>query len=144
MWRVLVVDDDRAIRELLRTVLELEGFAVATAADGAQALELLTGANEAWLVLMDVMMPGVGGMEVCRRLVAEHLAQRHRVVLMTAGLLEDADCPPPARMILRKPFDVDMLAGVMRALTHDLDAASAGVGEAAAGGLCAVALPAAS
>jgi CheY-like chemotaxis protein len=142
MWHVLVVDDDRGIRELLRAVLELEGFAVTTAVNGAQALELLARANEAWVVLMDVMMPGVGGVEACRWLAAGNLAQRHRVALMTAGLLDDVDCPPPARTILRKPFDVDAVVRLVRALARELDAPSAGA--QAAGGLCDVGLPAAS
>lgn len=144
MWRVLVVDDDQAIRELLRAVLELEGFAVATAANGAQALELLTSTSEAWVVLMDVMMPGVGGVDVCRHLAAGNLAQRHQVALMTAGMLADAECPPPARLILRKPFDVDTVVRVIRTLAGDLGAPPAGMRGAAAGGMCAMGLATAS
>jgi CheY-like chemotaxis protein len=120
MWRVLVVDDDRGIRELLRVVLELEGYQVLTAADGAQALELLARADEELIVLMDVMMPRLTGPEVCRRLCAAgDLAERHRVALMTAGLLDDEECPPPARAILRKPFDVDAVVRLIGRLAGD-------------------------
>jgi two-component system response regulator MprA len=108
MGRVLVVDDDRAIRELLRVVLEVEGHEVATAADGAEALAFLERADPGWVVLMDVMMPGVGGLEVCRRLAAAgDPAGRYALALMTAGLLDEEECPAPARALLRKPFDVD-------------------------------------
>ena len=71
MWRVLVVDDDRGIRELLRVVFELEGYQVVLAANGMQALDALRSAHEAWVVVMDVMMPGMNGLEVCRQLAAE-------------------------------------------------------------------------
>jgi two-component system response regulator MprA len=121
MSRVLVVDDDRGIREMLRAILELEGFEVELAGGGAQALALLTQAREPWVVLMDVMMPGLSGVEVCGRLrEAGPLGARHRVALMTAGLLPDADCPLPARTILRKPFELDAVVELVSRLTRDL------------------------
>ncbi|HEX9056922.1 MAG TPA: response regulator [Ktedonobacterales bacterium] len=117
MWRVLVVDDDQGIRELLRVVLEMEGYQVMTANDGAQALDLLAATDEPWLVLMDVMMPRLGGLEVCRRLRERGATGgRHRVALMTAGFLGDSECPPPARTILRKPFDVDAVVRLIATL----------------------------
>jgi DNA-binding response OmpR family regulator len=64
---VLVVDDDASIRQLLRLYLERDGHRVAEAADGAVALELAT-ATRFDLVLLDVMLPGVDGLEVCRSL----------------------------------------------------------------------------
>jgi DNA-binding response OmpR family regulator len=64
---VLVVDDDASIRELLRLYLEREGHRVTEAADGSVALELAAGARFD-LILLDVMLPGVDGLEVCRRL----------------------------------------------------------------------------
>ena len=120
MGRVLVVDDDRGIRELLRVVLEMEGFDVATACDGEQALAVLAASDEGVVVLMDVMMPRLGGLEVCERLAARGLAGRHRVALMTAGLLEEAQCPAPVRALLRKPFNLDEIARVTHRLYADL------------------------
>jgi CheY-like chemotaxis protein len=120
MGRVLVVDDDTGIRELLRVVLELEGFDVATACDGEQALDILTASDEGVVVLMDVMMPRLGGLEVCERLAARAQAGRHRVALMTAGLLEEAECPAPVRALLRKPFNLDEVARVAHRLYADL------------------------
>ena len=120
MGRVLVVDDDTGIRELLRVVLELEGFDVATARDGQEALDLLAASPEGVVVLMDVMMPRLGGLEVCERLAARGLAGRHRVALMTAGLLEEAECPRAVRALLRKPFNLEEIARVAHRLYADL------------------------
>jgi two-component system response regulator PrrA len=66
-WRLLVVDDDPAIRRGLRRALGLSGFAVEVAEDGEGALELL-GAGGVDAVVLDVSMPGVSGVEVVRRL----------------------------------------------------------------------------
>ena len=119
MRRVLVVDDDQAIRELLRVVLELEGYQVVTASDGSQALELLTCSDEPWIVLMDVMMPRMSGLDVCRRLEASGAsAERHSLALMTAGLLDERDYPPPARALLRKPFDLDAVVRLIGTLAR--------------------------
>lgn len=65
--RVLVVDDEQPIRELVRGYMAREGFTVVTAEDGVQALELLR-ADEPDVVVLDLMLPGLDGIEVCRRL----------------------------------------------------------------------------
>ena len=64
--RVLVVDDDRDVREAIETALELEGHRVRTAGDGAGALKQLDPA-EFDAVVLDVLMPNLDGFEVCRR-----------------------------------------------------------------------------
>ena len=67
--RILVVDDERAVRESLRRALELEGYDVELAADGQEALDRLeTDEQQPDAVLLDVLMPEVDGLEVCRRL----------------------------------------------------------------------------
>jgi CheY-like chemotaxis protein len=127
MSRVLVVDDDLGIREMLRAILELEGFDVELASGGAQALAVLLSAREPWIVLMDVMMPGLSGVEVCGRLrEAGPAGARHRVALMTAGLLADEECPPLACTILRKPFDLEAVVGLVARMARDLARARAG------------------
>src|SRR6187397_1053132 len=70
---VLVVDDDDAIRGVVRTVLEADGFQVVEAADGPAALLLLDSINGRGpeLVVLDIMMPGIDGIEVCRRIDRE-------------------------------------------------------------------------
>jgi CheY-like chemotaxis protein len=121
MTRVLVVDDDFGIREMLRAILELEGFAVEVVGGGAQALGVLLQARDPYVVLMDVMMPGLTGVEVCGRLQAAGRGLAcHRVALMTAGLLEDTERPALACTILRKPFDLDTVVGLVARMTREV------------------------
>jgi CheY-like chemotaxis protein len=118
--RVLLVDDDQQIRQVLRLVLESEGYEVAAAADGIAAIEFLTRAKDTWIVLLDVMMPGLSGLEVCAHLhAAGPTAARHRVALMTACGLDTEECPLPARTLLRKPFNMGTIRDVVAALAHD-------------------------
>ncbi len=78
--RILVVDDDRKIRAMLRRALSAEGYEVVTAADGYEALAVFD-ERQPDLVLLDVMMPGLSGIEVCRRL---HELSSVPVLLVTA------------------------------------------------------------
>lgn len=65
--RILLVDDEQSIREVVGQCLELEGYVVLQAADGLEALRLVA-AYPPDLVILDVMLPGIDGLEVCRRL----------------------------------------------------------------------------
>jgi len=65
--RVLIVDDDRKIVDLLLDLLRLEGYEVATAADGSEGIDLALSFDPD-VVVSDVVMPFVGGLELCRRL----------------------------------------------------------------------------
>lgn len=76
---VLVVDDDEMIRRLVRAVLEADEFEVAEARNGEAALDLASRAEPS-VVVLDVMMPGLDGVEVCRRL--DH--DKVKVVILTA------------------------------------------------------------
>jgi two-component system response regulator MprA len=114
--RVLVVDDDRALRDALRRVLTLAGYEVQGAADGEQAIELVVQAVPDAVVL-DVGLPGIDGLEVCRRL--RRLGNRVPILMLTArdavsdridGLDAGADD------YLVKPFDVEELKARVRAL----------------------------
>ena len=67
MRRILIVDDEFSVRSLLRDVLELEDYEVAEAEDGPSALAAMA-QQRPDLVLLDIMMPGLDGYEVCRRL----------------------------------------------------------------------------
>lgn len=80
---VLIVDDDASIRTMLAFVFHDEGFEVVEAGDGAEALEVLRTRPPA-LVVLDLMMPEVDGVEVLRRREAEHLAADTRVLVLTA------------------------------------------------------------
>src|SRR6478752_1552548 len=114
--RVLVADDDRAIRESLERALELEGYEVTSVADGVQAL---TAARrmEPDIVLLDVMMPSVDGLGVCQVLRADGV--RTPILMLTARVeLTDrvAGLDAGADDYLAKPFELDELLARIRAL----------------------------
>ena len=79
--KILAVDDEDSIRELLELQLKRNGYETLTAADGQAALEQ---AAQADLVLLDVMLPGIDGFEVCRRLKADPSTQAIPVIMLTA------------------------------------------------------------
>ena len=114
--RVLIADDDRAIRESLARALSLEGYDVVQAADGAAALEMVESANPDVAVL-DVMMPNVDGLRVCKVLRAE---KNRLPILMLTARTETADrvagLDAGADDYLPKPFDLDELLARLRAL----------------------------
>jgi DNA-binding response OmpR family regulator len=99
---VLVVDDDDMIRRLVRAVLEADEFEVAEARDGAMALKLAQESPPS-VVVLDVMMPGLDGVEVCRRL--DH--DQSKVVILTARddpKLETEARAAGADAFMTKPF----------------------------------------
>ncbi|MEV4138212.1 response regulator transcription factor [Dactylosporangium sp. NPDC049742] len=85
--RVLVVDDDPTVSDVVRRYLEREGFTVALAGDGQQALDSYD-AERPDLVVLDLMLPGIDGLEVCRRLRAQ---DRTLPVVMLTALGEESD-----------------------------------------------------
>ena len=99
---VLVVDDDAVLRRVVRAVLEADGFRVIEAHDGQQGLEMAA-TEQPSVVILDVMMPGLDGVEVCRRL--DHKSMK---VLMLTALgdvtTEVASLEAGARGYLTKPF----------------------------------------
>ncbi|WP_037053882.1 response regulator transcription factor [Pseudonocardia halophobica] len=114
--RVLVADDDRAIRESLARALELEGYAVVPAVDGVEALSLVRRESFDALVV-DVMMPGVDGLAVCRVLRGDG---DHTPILMLTARVETPDrvagLDAGADDYLPKPFELDELLARLRAL----------------------------
>ena len=115
--RVLVVDDERAVRDSLRRALELEGYDVELAADGEEALERLNQNGEPDAVVLDILMPRMDGLEVCRRLRREGhslpvlmLTARDEVENRVAGLDAGADD------YVTKPFALEELLARLRAL----------------------------
>ncbi|MCP9271773.1 response regulator transcription factor [Mycolicibacterium arenosum] len=127
--RILVVDDDRAVRESLRRSLSFNGYSVELAQDGQEALERIT-SDRPDAVVLDVMMPRMDGLQVCRHLRSTGddlpilvLTARDSVSERVAGLDAGADDYLP------KPFALEELLARMRALlrrrTPDDDTADA-------------------
>jgi two-component system response regulator MprA len=115
--KILVVDDERAVRESLRRALELEGYDVDLAEDGEAALERLGGPSPADAVILDVLMPGIDGLDVCRRLRAG--ANEVPVLMLTARAEVDsrvAGLDAGADDYLPKPFALAELLARLRAL----------------------------
>ncbi len=114
--RVLIADDDRAIRDALTRALGLEGYDVVQAIDGTTALAVIE-STQPDVAILDVMMPNIDGLTVCRVLRAE----RNRLpVLMLTARTETADrvagLDAGADDYLAKPFDLDELLARLRAL----------------------------
>jgi two-component system response regulator MprA len=114
--KLLVVDDDRAVRDALRRVLTLAGYEVQTAEDGGEAIEYVV-RSVPDAVVLDVGMPEIDGLEVCRRL--RLLGNRVPVLMLTARVeIEDrvAGLDAGADDYLAKPFDNAELKARLRAL----------------------------
>ena len=105
--RILIADDDESIRDMIRIALELQGYEVAVAADGAEALEKLSRDPRTSLVLLDLMMPNVNGWEVAEAMKADQRLATIPVVFVTA--YADRIGALRASPTLRKPFDLDEL-----------------------------------
>jgi len=104
--RILVVDDEPQVLELVRCLLEEEGHEVSTAAGGAEALDLI-GLSRPDLVILDLMMPGMSGEEVCARLKADPSTCDIPVVVLTGKRSESAAVNSfelGAADYVRKPF----------------------------------------
>jgi CheY-like chemotaxis protein len=118
MARVLVVEDDLAIRQMLTYALELEGYAVSSLSDGSLVVQTLREATERVVVLLDLMMPYVTGWEVCERLAAEPaLAARHAVVIMSAAISPGERFPDVVRAALLKPFTLTTALALVETLS---------------------------
>ena len=83
MPTILIVDDEAIVREVVAQYLTQDGFAVETAADGTEALARFSAARPD-LVLLDLMLPGIDGLEVCRRIRADEALARTPIIMLTA------------------------------------------------------------
>jgi two-component system, OmpR family, response regulator MprA len=119
--RILVVDDEPAVRTSLERALSLEGYDVALAADGAAALDRLAAAPPD-AVILDVSMPGLDGLEVCRRM--RQAGDRTPVLMLTArdavdDRVEGLDAGADDYLV--KPFALRELRARLRALLRRVD-----------------------
>jgi len=111
--RVLVVDDNEALRENLAEALQLEGYAVAVAADGEAALARLTQDPPPRVVLLDLMLPGMSGADLLLRIRQDARLAGVRVV-MTTGATGVRARAASADAILMKPFGVRELLAALK------------------------------
>ncbi len=118
LGKVLVVDDDDVIRQLISVNLELEGFEVETAVDGQDALDKIKQVDPA-VVTLDIMMPRLDGWQAAERLRNDPETAHIKVVLLSARA-QEADLQRGSRLgvdaYLTKPFDPDELIEVVRTL----------------------------
>ncbi|MFJ3781091.1 response regulator [Streptomyces sp. SID5770] len=113
--RVLVVDDNKVIRQLIRVNLELEGFEVVTAADGAECLDVVHRVRPD-VVTLDVVMPRLDGIKTAERLRADPRT-RHLPVALISACNEVVDgAAPEVDAFLSKPFEPTELVRVVRQL----------------------------
>jgi len=110
MKRVLVVDDDDAIRTMVERVLRREQFQVECARDGHEAIEKLS-KNDYGTIVLDLMMPRVDGLGVLRFLETARPETARSVIVMTANLqgAEEAAQTKPIFRVVSKPFDIRQL-----------------------------------
>jgi DNA-binding response OmpR family regulator len=119
--RILVVDDEAAIRALVAKIIQRAGYPVDTARDGAEAIEKLETSRYAVIVL-DLMMPNIDGFGLIRHL-RERGGERPAVIVVSAGdsatfrQLDGA----LVHSILRKPFDIDVLADLVDAAAKSIE-----------------------
>ncbi len=113
---VLVVDDDADLRESIEVALLSYGHAVATAADGNEALAWLhEQSRQPCLVLLDLMMPGMNGFELRSQMSADpSLASIPVVVITGAGVLADRRAHELRAEVLRKPIELGTLIDTVR------------------------------
>ena len=119
--RVLVVDDEAAIRALVAKILERAGYPVETARDGAEAIEKLSEQRYA-VVVLDLMMPNVDGYALIEYLKARG-GRLPAIIVISAGdtaALRRLD-GSVVHSILRKPFDIDVLGDLIAAAVNSME-----------------------
>ena len=116
MKRILVVDDEPAIRSFIRSALEQAGHAVLEAADGPSALDQARAAKPD-AILLDVALPALSGLEVCRRLKEDPGTAATPVILLT-GLPQPEGPPAQAEGWLIKPFTPAAVAQEVERALH--------------------------
>jgi two-component system, sensor histidine kinase and response regulator len=110
--RILIVDDEVDIRDSLREFFEDEGYTVATAANGAEALEQLVTGELPSVIILDLLMPVLDGNEMYERMQAEPRLARLPVIISTS----DPRRAPSGVLTMKKPVSLLRLAGAVRQL----------------------------
>src|SRR5438876_8072290 len=121
----LIIEDDADIAESVKYNLESEGFSAVVASTGEQGLTLALDAhNPPSVIVLDLMLPGMNGIEICRRLRREQQTRRTPIIMLTAKTSEAdrvAGLDVGADDYLGKPFSVNELLARVRALLRRTD-----------------------
>src|SRR5271168_4430886 len=128
--KILVVEDDRDISELITYNLEREGYEIACLFDGSQAVDF-TRKRKPDLIILDLMLPEVDGIEICRTLKSD-AATKHIPIVMLTAKSEEADVVIGLQMgaddYIPKPFSPKVLVARIKAITRrmaDIQASTA-------------------
>ena len=112
--RILVVDDDDAIRALLLTIFTRRGFKLDSARNGMEAMERLARCHYA-VMLLDLMMPQMNGYELLHEIAKTPRQQRPIIIVFTAGNEPRNLSPDLVSGTMRKPFDIELLVDTISA-----------------------------
>ena len=122
MTTVLLVDDDEGVRTFVKRALEIDGYAVQEAADGAEALDLLRGsAADTGLVLSDIVMPVMDGIEFIKNVRATGQHNSLPILILTTETSQDKRDQGKAAGgtgWIVKPFDPEKLISVINRVVH--------------------------
>jgi CheY-like chemotaxis protein len=114
--QLLLVEDDRGVRDAIEDYLEDEGYSVLSSNDAEQALSILEGLSDPCLVVLDVRMPVMDGVEFMRQFRARPWLNQHRLVLMSASELGPEFRGAPGVVgLLQKPFELERLLTLVQA-----------------------------
>ncbi len=113
--RILLAEDDAAMRRLLEVVLKRGGYEVVAAEDGLQAMQA-AGTQKFDLAIIDAIMPNLSGLELCRIFRANPMWQNMRLVMMT-GMESNSDCEADAHLLKSSRLQEELLAAVSGLLT---------------------------
>lgn len=109
--QILLIEDERDLRETLKLLLELEGFRVSAAQNGREGLDLLDTSAPPCLIVLDLMMPVMNGWEFLETIKRDHHALLGETSLLVITAAADAGHDPSdlGCPVLKKPFDVEPL-----------------------------------
>lgn len=112
--KILIVEDDRDVREALSIILQLEGYEIALATNGKEALELLQDGSRPALVLTDIMMPVLTGWEFIEAMAADPKIAATPVIILSAA--EKRPIPKNGKVVafLPKPADIGVLIDLIK------------------------------
>lgn len=119
--KILVVDDEPVIRDMMVDILDMEGYTVEVARNGQEALEKLIHAdsNDGYLIFLDLMMPVMDGRTFCQHLQARpEIRRRHVIVLMSALDHLSSISSLGADAMMPKPFVVDDALNIIQKMLH--------------------------